>query len=239
MKWRYTPWDGTQDFDLKAAQSLFDQLAEFVLQTGMDISEILGRYEVDLSKLEESGYFREHRGRTVLSAKGLHRMEERALLEIFDSLKAGASGTHPTAQRGSSAETLEETKPYEFGDPVSHLDLFTTFRNALRRTGPQLPIRVEEEDFEVHESETQTTCSTVLAIDVSGSMGRYGKYLQCKKVALALQGLIRRCFPQDRLRLAVFYSVAEPMGLERLPYVMPKPVTVFDPQVYLRIARAD
>lgn len=239
MKWRYNPWDGTQDFDLRKAASLYDKLADFILQTGMDISEILKHYNVDLSQLEEEGYFKESKGRTVLSGKGIHRMEEKALLEIFDKLKLDAAGFHTSNQRGQSHERLEETKPYEFGDPVSNLDLFSTLRNALRRTGPKLPIEIEEDDFEVFQSEALTSCSTVLLIDISGSMARYGKYFRCKKVALALQNLIQNYFPQDRLRFVAFYSVAEAMDLARLPYVMPKPVTLFDPQVHLRIQRED
>jgi len=240
MKWRYSDWDGTQDFDLqKKADSLFAKLAEFILATGMDISEILEHYDVDLSDLDEEGFFKESGGRIVLSGKGIRKLEERALLEIFDKMKMDPSGTHPSRLRGQSHERQEDTKPYEFGDPISNIDMHGTLRNAIRRNGPKVPIQVEEDDFEVFESEAQTSCSTVLMIDLSGSMSRFGKYLQCKKVALALQNLIQNYFPQDRLRFVAFYSAAEQMELARLPYVMPKPVSIYDPQVYLRINRDD
>lgn len=240
MKWRYAEWDGTQDFDLQKGQSLFDKLAEFIMASGMDINDILEQYDIDLSELDEEGYFREDdEGRMTLSGKAIKRMEERALLEIFDKLKADHTGSHDSRERGRSSERQEDTKPYEFGDPVSNIDLYGTLQNALRRSGPRVPIKMEEDDFQVFESEAQTVCSTVLMIDLSGSMGRFGKYLKCKKVALALQSLIQNYFPQDRLSFVVFYSAAEQMDLGKLPYLMPKQVSIFDPHVYLRINRDD
>lgn len=166
-------------------------------------------------------------------------MEDRALLEIFEKMKPGSAGAHPTEGCGTSHERTDETKPHEFGDPVSNIDLYGTLQNAVRRKGPRLPIEVEEDDFQVLESEAHTSCSTVLMIDLSGSMGRFGNYFQCKKVALALQSMIQSHFPQDRLYCVVFYSAAEQMDITRLPYVMPKPVTIFDPRVNLRIKRED
>ena len=54
-----------------------------------------------------------------------------------------------------------------------------------------MPIRLKHDDYVVHETEYQTRCATVVLIDMSGSMGRYGKYYTTKKVALALQAMVR------------------------------------------------
>ncbi len=67
-----------------------------------------------------------------------------------------------------------------------------------------MPIQLSHEDYVVHETEFQTRCATVVLIDMSGSMGRYGKYYTTKKVALALAGdgagpVPARLAPDDRL----------------------------------------
>ena len=61
-----------------------------------------------------------------------------------------------------------------------------TLKNALYRQGGGSPISVTEDDFVVHDTEYQTSCATVVLLDMSGSMTRYGKFGQAKKVALAL-----------------------------------------------------
>ena len=58
--------------------------------------------------------------------------------------------------------------------------------HGLARDRPRL--HVTEEDFVVYETEYQTSCATVLLLDMSGSMARYGKFYHAKKVALALLG---------------------------------------------------
>jgi uncharacterized protein with von Willebrand factor type A (vWA) domain len=95
-------------------------------------------------------------------------------------------------------------------------------------------IRFGESDFEIHLQEGQTTCSTVVLIDMSGSMMRYGRFLSAKKVALAMLALVRSRFPQDTIDFVGFYSGAQKIPEIGLPLVMPKPVTVYDYQVRLK-----
>jgi Ca-activated chloride channel homolog len=70
---------------------------------------------------------------------------------------------------------------------------------------------------------------------MSGSMMRYGRFLSAKKVAMAMQALVRSRFPQDSLDFVGFYSGATKIPEYALPLVMPKPVTVYDYQVRLRV----
>ena len=70
---------------------------------------------------------------------------------------------------------------------------------------------------------------------MSGSMNRYGKYGQAKKVALALQGMVRGRYQGDFLQIIGFYSYASPMSERELLYSAPKEVSIFDPRVHLRI----
>jgi len=43
---------------------------------------------------------------------------------------------------------------------------------------------------------------------MSGSMMRYGRFMAAKKVALAMQALVRSKFPQDSIDFVGFYSGA-------------------------------
>src|SRR5439155_26078052 len=81
-------------------------------------------------------------------------------------------------------------------------------------------------------------CSTVVRLDMSGSMMRYGRFLAAKKVAMAMQALVRSRFPQDSLDFVGFYSGAAKIPEVALPLVMPKPVTIYDYQVRLRVPLA-
>ncbi len=96
-------------------------------------------------------------------------------------------------------------------------------------------IRFEEKDFELHLHEGTTSCSTVVLLDMSGSMMRYGRFLAAKKVAMAMQALVRSRFPQDSIDFVGFYSGAMQVPEIMLPLAMPKPVTVYDYQVRLKV----
>src|SRR5213079_574740 len=162
-------------------------------------------------------------------------MQRRALMEVFANLRNGQREGHEKVTPGLGGERIEGTKPYEFGDPVSELDLHTTLHNALTRRAKhgELPsaggkIHFSEKDFELHLHEGVTSCSTVVLLDMSGSMMRYGRFLAAKKVAMAMQALVRTRFPQDTIDFIGFYSGAHKINESMLPLTMPKPVTVYD-----------
>ncbi len=106
---------------------------------------------------------------------------------------------------------------------------------------PQAPdpkralIPIQERDFEVHLHEGMTSASTVVLIDQSGSMMRHGRFMSAKKVALAMLALVRSRFPQDTIDFVGFYSGANKIPEVQLPLVMPKPVTVYDYQVRMKV----
>src|SRR5262249_23561775 len=131
-----------------------------------------------------------------------------------------------------------------YGDPVSELDLHQTIHNALTRHGlPQrskdpgqkTKIKFDEKDFELHLHEGTTSCSTVVLIDMSGSMARHGRFLAAKKVAMAMQALVRSRFPQDSVDFVGFYSGAMKIPEIALPLAMPKPITTYEYVVRLRV----
>jgi Ca-activated chloride channel homolog len=168
-------------------------------------------------------------------------MQRKALMEVFSNLKEGRREGHERVTPGPGGERIEGTKPYQYGDPVAELDLHQTLHNALTRHGlPQSvegrrKIRFDEKDFELHLHEGVTSCSTVVLLDMSGSMMRYGRFLSAKRVAMAMQALIRGRFPQDSIDFVGFYSGAAKIPEVMLPLTMPKPVTIYDYQVRLRV----
>ncbi|MEZ6108985.1 MAG: hypothetical protein R3B96_23620 [Pirellulaceae bacterium] len=58
-------------------------------------------------------------------------------------------------------------------------------------------LRLEAEDIEVHRTRNSPKCATVVIMDMSGSMRYDGQYINVKRMALALDGLVRREYPGD------------------------------------------
>ena len=87
----------------------------------------------------------------------------------------------------------------------------------------------------VYDTEYQTSCATVVLLDMSGSMNRYGKFGQAKKVALALQALVRDKYRGDFLQVVGFFTYASPLSEKELLYSAPKQVSIYDSRVRLRI----
>ena len=109
--------------------------------------------------------------------------------------------------------------PYEFGRPFD-LDLRRTLANALARQADETAagdgvarsarrpmrrgVRLAPEDLAVYEHEDLTSAATVLLVDMSRSMLLRGCFLAAKKVAMALDMLIRTRYPHDELHVVGF-----------------------------------
>jgi Ca-activated chloride channel homolog len=236
----YSQWDGSQPFSPQSADKVFDQISEYLMHYGDDVLEGLEEWSQEhpdlLDQLLKQGYIeRDVNGKFAVTPKGLRRVESKALDELFDVQRQGAVGKHDTPFKGPGQVVHEESRPYRYGDPVSQLNMQETLRNALHRERSGPPIRISSDDLVVYETEYQTTCATVVLLDMSGSMSRGGKYGAAKKVALALQGLVRGRYQGDFLQTIGFYSFASPMNERELLNSAPKPVSMFDPRVRLRI----
>ena len=173
----------------------------------------------------------------------MRRIEDKALDDLFIIARKDSMGKHATDFKGAGQVRHEDSKPYEFGDPVANLNLHETLKNAMIRQGGHADkqpgktgrLNVIEDDFVVYETEYQTSCATVLLIDMSGSMARYGKFYHAKKVALALLGMIRGRYPEDTLKIIGFYTYASPLSERELLKAGPKPVSIFDSRVFMRV----
>jgi len=168
--------------------------------------------------LEEAGYIRTVANRFELTPKGIRRIGQKALHEVFACIRKGPTGQHPVRERGAWGEREEQTHPYRFGDPFD-LHLQRTLFNALCREGAGRPVRLRPEDFEVYDSQHLTQTATVLMLDLSLSMAMRGNFLAAKRVALALDNLIRTQFPRDILFIVGFSTYAREVPPEKLPYL--------------------
>ncbi len=179
------------------------------------VKELLGDEEYQsveqlkelMKMLEEAGYIQKRGNRWELTARGIRRIGQKALQDIFNKLKRDGFGRHVSPFRGVGGERTDESKAYQFGDPFL-LDLEKTLMNAVHRRGTGTPVSLQKEDFEVYRTEFTTQSSTVLMIDMSLSMIYNGCQPAAKKVAVALESLIRSQFPRDNLYIVGFSRIA-------------------------------
>ena len=156
--------------------------------------------------LEEAGYVTGDE-KMELTARGIRRIGQKALQEVFVHMKKDRVGAHQMDSRGANGDLLGDTKQYEFGDPFL-LDLQTTVKNAILRGGPEVPVRLEPRDFEIYRQEHMTKASTAVLLDQSRSMGLFNNFAAAKKVTLALLALIRTQYPRDTLYIIGFSDYA-------------------------------
>ncbi len=165
--------------------------------------------------LEEAGYIKGD-DRLELTPRGIRKIGQKALKEVFFHLKKDRIGSHQLEIRGAGGDLLADTKPYEFGDPLQ-LDLDATVKNALLRAGPQIPVDLRTQDFEIYRNEQMTQAATVVLLDQSRSMGLFGSFQAAKKVAIALHALIHSHFPRDSLYVIGFSDYAREIKEDELP----------------------
>jgi uncharacterized protein with von Willebrand factor type A (vWA) domain len=173
----------------------------------------------ELAKLlEEAGLIEQREGRYELTPRGMRRIGQNALADLFTKLTKDRAGKHQVDPAGTGHERVYDTKPYEFGDPFN-LNIERTVRNAIARQGAGTPVALSANDFEVERTETLTRTSTVLMVDLSLSMPMRDNFLAAKKVAMALHSLISSQYPRDYLGLVGFSEVARELKAEQLPEV--------------------
>jgi len=166
--------------------------------------------------LEEAGYIQKNGDKWELTPRAIRKIGQKALRDIFTQLKKDRIGRHETDHRGTGGDRTDDSKPYEFGDPFL-LDLKGTVMNAVERQGAGSPVRLQPVDFEVYRTELNTESSTVLMIDLSRSMILRGCFRAAKRVAMALNSLIKSQFPRDNLYIIGFAYLAHRVQPEDLP----------------------
>jgi len=171
-----------------------------------------------MKMLEDAGYIRNGDDGWELTPRGSRIIGQKALGEIYQRLKRQSLGNHAVPEEGRFGERLEQTKPYEFGDPF-HLHMPRTIRNAINRNGPGAPVALEPDDFEIYRSESITSTATAMLVDLSWSMALRGSFQAAKKVALALHNLITSQYPKDSFYIIGFAAYARELKPHDLPYL--------------------
>ena len=188
-----------------------DKLAELLGDEARRAWEELDRLR---KLLQDAGYITGG-DKIDLTARGVRRIGQKALKEVFTHLKKDRLGNHLVDTRGANGDVLGDTKPYEFGDPFQ-IDLQATVKNAVLRGGPQVPVTLGPQDFEVFRTEHMTRVATVVLLDQSRSMGLFNNFQAAKKVTLALMALIRTQYPRDTLHIVGFSDYAREIKEEDL-----------------------
>jgi uncharacterized protein with von Willebrand factor type A (vWA) domain len=219
-----------------------DELQQFVEEADIDTLRALGKQVEQLVQdaAARQGLEMGEDG-LRLTPKAYKLVQGRILSEIFKDLAEARSGRHAGPITGEGAVELPTTRPYEFGDSVTQMDAPQSFINALLRQGdaprpdggPR--VRMRSEDIEIHRTRNTPKAATCVLMDMSGSMRYMGQYVHCKRMAIALDGLIRTEYPGDFLGCFEVYSVAKRVEPGRLPELMPKPVTIRQPVVRLKV----
>jgi uncharacterized protein with von Willebrand factor type A (vWA) domain len=186
---------------------------------GEDAARALDRLAKLTKSLADQGLIEQHGGRTELTPRGVRRLGQKALADLFGQLNKDRIGDHSQTSVGSGHDREETTKTYEYGDPLN-LHLSTTVHNAVRRGGAGVPVRLLPEDFEVVESEALARSATVLLVDLSMSMPMRDNFVPAKRMAMALETLISSRFPRDYLGIVGFSEVAREIRPDELPTAM-------------------
>jgi len=219
--------------NFKELLKLFNQL---LLRTHGDVEEAFKWMEtlqereyiskdIDLKKfkeeLDKASYIENNNGTWNLADKGVQSLRKSSLNSLFKDFKSGdGKGDHKTHKGvGNSPDELPEKRAYRFGDDLENLDMTESYWNALKRT-PYGNQHLQEEDLIIQEKENNTSCATVLLLDVSHSMILYGedRFTPAKQVALALTELITTRYKKDSLDIVLFGNEAIPVPIKELPY---------------------
>jgi uncharacterized protein with von Willebrand factor type A (vWA) domain len=196
-----------RDVDIDRARELLGDQAAASLERMAEITKLL----------TEAGLVEQKEGRLELTPKGMRRLGQNALAELFKKLDRDRMGRHEMEKNGAGHERNYQTKPYEWGDPFN-LHIEKTIRNAIVR-GETAPVRLQPDDFEIEETEHIVRSSTVLMLDLSLSMPMRDNFLPAKKVAMALHSLISMQYPRDYLGIVGFSEVARVLTAQQLPEV--------------------
>jgi uncharacterized protein with von Willebrand factor type A (vWA) domain len=186
---------------------------------GEEASQELERIRELTKVLEEAGYIRPKGKGYELTPKGIRKIGQKALKDVFNRLQKDRLGGHLVDRKGVLGERIAETKKYQWGDDFD-LELKQTIMNALQREPQKPPVKLKIEDFEVYDTELLTRSATVLMLDLSLSMPMRGNFQAAKQVAIALDGLIRSQYPRDSLYIVGFSSYAREIKKDELSELM-------------------
>ena len=167
------------------------------------------------ASLERAGHLRGGDD-AQLSPRAIRRIGAQALATVYGALRKGRPGGHDTVRTGVAIARPDETRPWQFGDAFD-VDVVKSLLDAVKKNGTVTPISWSPEDLEVKAMDYQTQCTTVLLLDQSWSMSWAGRFPAAKRVAIALDHLIRTRWPRDHFFVVGFSTRAREIPVRDLP----------------------
>ena len=145
--YEYSKWDGSQQFLPQSADKVFDQLSEFILQHGDRVLRNMDDLEDEMPEIveliqKEGLIEKDEDGQWRVTPRGVRRIQDRSLDDLFQTFRRDSLGRHDTHEKGEGTVPLEDTRPYVYGDSLANLDLHETIKNAYIRQGGGVPIRL-------------------------------------------------------------------------------------------------
>jgi uncharacterized protein with von Willebrand factor type A (vWA) domain len=162
-----------------------------------------------------------------LTPRAIRQIGASALADVYSALRKGLVGEHDTPGYGVAMPRPDETRPWQFGDALN-VDIVKTVMNGIKRraaeageggsvAGPGVSLSVD--DFEIREMDYSTQTTTILLLDMSWSMSWADRFPAAKRVALAMDQLIRTRYPRDHFAVVGFSTRARELKIRELPEV--------------------
>jgi uncharacterized protein with von Willebrand factor type A (vWA) domain len=241
MKQRGQQFQGPRSADYETAQSIREQIEalEQMAQSLADgdfepispeqLREMLGDPAArsfvlirDLERdLSRAGLLRDG----DLTPRAIRKIGAAALADVYNALRKGLSGEHDTPGFGVGTPRPDETRPWRFGDALD-LDIVKTVMNGVRRRAAEGAaaeagggVKLAVDDFEIRELDYNTQTTTILLLDMSWSMSWADRFPAAKRVALAMDQLIRTRYPRDHFAVVGFSTRARELKIRELPEV--------------------
>ena len=158
-----------------------------------------------------------------LTPRAIRHIGAQALADVYGALRKSRPGSHETTARGVAMPRPDETRPWEFGDAFD-LDIVGTVMNGVKRRAAEgvrdgEQVALTADDFQVHEMDFNTQTTTVLLLDLSWSMSWAGRFPAAKRVAIAMDQLVRTRYPRDHFFVVGFSTRARELPIRELPEI--------------------
>ncbi len=112
----YTDWDGSQHFLPQSADEVFDQLAEYMMQYGERVLHNMDELEEEMPDvvklIQKEGLIeKDLEGEWRITPRGMRRIQDKALDDLFQSFRRDSLGRHDTQEKGGGTVPIEDTRP--------------------------------------------------------------------------------------------------------------------------------
>ena len=202
--------------DLQEGNFITVNLEDLKYFLDKDIYQVFEYLQGIIEKFKNAGFIEVSENRFSLTPKGIRKIGQNAIQSIYSSMKKDYFGTHETRFGGFGNIKLDHSKKYRYGDPLN-INLSQTLMNSLKREFKSAPLALSSEDFEIYDIDYSSQSTTVMLLDMSFSMAWENRFAGAKKVAIALNHLIRTKFPKDNFYIVGFSSRARIINAEELP----------------------